>query len=87
MVPALVTGWLDWKRNYHASRARLFKRKIGIGIGMLVVSAAAAIFRGVYYSFEGAFASPYHLWFTVIVVVLFGGAVAEGFYGGHLIRR
>jgi uncharacterized membrane protein len=87
MVPALWTGWVDWKRNYKASRARIFKRKMTVGFGMFGVSLAVAIYRNVKYGFHGELPSLHHIWYTFALALLIGGAVAEGFYGGHLIRR
>ena len=87
MVPTVWTGWRDWKRNYRGARTRLLKRKIYIGSAMLVVSFATAIFRNAYYGFHGELPSLHHIWYTFAVLSLITGAVAEGFYGGKLIRR
>lgn len=87
MVPTLWTGWMDWKRNYRGARTRLFTRKIWIGSGMFVVSAAVAIFRNVYYGFHGEIPSLHHIWYTFALTLLIAGALTEGFYGGKLIRR
>ena len=87
MVPALWTGWLDWKKNYRAARTRLFRRKIWLGIGMFVLSATIAIFRNVYFGFEGEIPGLHHTWYTFTLALLIGSAITEGFFGGRLAHR
>lgn len=87
MIPAVWTGWIDWKRNYRGAGTRLFKRKILVGFGMLVVSVAVSLFRSLYYGFQGDLPAIHHIWYVLALGLLIAGAVVEGFYGGRLIRR
>ena len=87
VIPAVLTGWLTWKKRYHGARTRLFRRKIRIAITMLVVSLPLAVWRVVLYYLGRNADGVDHYVFFIFCSLLVAGAVAEGFYGGRLSHK
>ncbi len=84
LVPALISGWFTWKRYFHASKARIFKRKIITGLVMLGVSVPLAIWRVLLYRLGSDALGIEHYAFFVFTTALIAGAVLEGYLGGRL---
>ena len=87
MVPAIVTGWITWKRHYHAAKAPLFRRKIMTAFAMLVVSVPLAAWRIALYYLGNKAEGVDHYLFFFFTTSLILGAVIEGHLGGHLSHR
>ena len=87
MIPATVSGWYTWKRHYHGSETRLFRRKIRIALLMLVASVSLAVWRVVLYRLGHEADRVDHYVFLVTCFLLIVGAVAEGYFGGRLSHR
>jgi len=84
LVPAVVTGWITWKGRYRGVRGKIFVPKIRIAYAMVGLSAALLIFRGFFVHTEHTL---WHFVYGVGFVILFLGALAEGYYGGRLNHR
>lgn len=87
IVPAIISGWITWKRHYHGAKARLFQRKIATAFAMLGVSVPLAIWRLVLYRLGSEADGVDHYVFFVLTVGLIAGAVAEGYLGGRLSHK
>jgi uncharacterized membrane protein len=88
MVPTTITGWLTWKRQYNSAKVQLFQAKIAISFAMLSVSLALSIWRVL--NFTDFLTQPLYIrhWvFFTGIVLLMGGALTEGYYGGRLSHR
>jgi hypothetical protein len=85
--PAIVSGWLTWKRHYGAAKARLFRRKIQVALVMLGVSVPLAAWRVVLYGLGSEADGIDHYVFFVITAGLIVGAIAEGYLGGRLNHK
>jgi len=87
MMPATVSGWLTWRRHYHAAPTRLFRRKIALAISMLVVSVPLAVWRvTLYYLGKEADLIDHYVFFS-LCTFLVAAAIAEGYYGGRLSHK
>ena len=88
MIPTTLSGWSTWKTKYKGAHILTFQRKITIAFAMLGFSVVLAIWR---VSFIGIFEDiPYGTWHWLYLAgntLLILGAVAEGYYGGHLNHR
>jgi hypothetical protein len=84
LIPAIITGWTTWKRYYHGSTGRLFRRKIITGFVMLGISLPLAVWRVLLYSLGSDALDVEHYAFFLLTTVLIGGAVIEGYLGGRL---
>lgn len=87
MIPAIVSGWLTWKGQYHGAKARIIRRKIIVAFAMLGVSVALAAWRVTLYYLGSAAEGIDHYVFFAVTGSLIAGAVLEGFYGGRLAHR
>lgn len=87
LVPATISGWLTWKRYYHGSKARIFRRKILIAFIMLFVSIAQAAWRLVLHNLSTDVGGLTHPIFFIGVSILMAGAIIEGYLGGRLAHR
>jgi uncharacterized membrane protein len=87
LIPAVVTGWITWKRHYHASTARLFKRKIITGFAMVGISVPLAVWRVLLYRLGSDAQGIEHYAFFVFTTALIAGAILEGYLGGRLSHR
>jgi len=87
MMPATVSGWLTWRRHYHAAPTRLFRRKIALAASMLVVSVPLAVWRvTLYYLGKEADLIDHYVFFS-LCTFLIAAAIAEGYYGGRLSHK
>jgi uncharacterized membrane protein len=87
VIPAVLTGWLTWKKRYHGAHTRLFRSKIRIAIAMLVVSLPLAAWRvALYYLGRNADGVDHYVFF-IFCFLLVAGSIAEGFYGGRLSHK
>jgi uncharacterized membrane protein len=87
LVPAIISGWMTWKRRYHASTARLFRRKIALGFAMLAVSVPLAVWRVVLYHMDHPLDRFDHYIFFAVTTALIAAAMVEGYLGGRLSHR
>ncbi len=87
IVPAIISGWLVWKRHYGGAMARLFRRKIVIAFVMLGLSVPVAAWRVVLYPLGSETWGIDHYVFFVLTTGFIAGAVAEGYLGGRLSHR
>jgi len=88
MIPATWTGWRTWKRRYQGVHATQFQRKIAIGFAMLGVSIILTVWRTAFLpAFEDVPTGLWHWLYLLGNVVLFIGAVMEGFYGIRITHR
>jgi uncharacterized membrane protein len=87
MIPAIVTGWLTWKKDYQGARGKILLRKRLIAFSMLVVSAPLSAWRVVLYYLGNAAEGIDHYLFFFFTTLLIVGAIAEGYYGGRLTHR
>lgn len=88
LLPAIATGWSEWKTHYHGAKGLIFKRKIMTAFGMAALSLPLTVWRvaalGI---FQEARQSPEHWIYLVGNSCLIMGAVLEGYYGGRLNHR
>jgi hypothetical protein len=87
LVPATVSGWLTWKRHYHGAKTPLFRRKIWLAVGMLVVSIPLVVWRLVLYNLGTEADGIDHYVFFVLNAFLIAAAIAEGYNGGRLSHK
>jgi hypothetical protein len=81
MVPTTLTGWWTWRTKYKAGKTKLFQYKINISFAMLGLSILLIILRLALMNISHLF---WHLTFGIGFVLLFIGALTEGYYGGRL---
>jgi uncharacterized membrane protein len=84
LVPATLTGWYTWKKNYKGVQGNIFIYKIRISCGMLALAAILTSLRNV---FLPGHHTMWHYVYAVGFLSLFVGSIAEGFYGGRLHHR
>ena len=87
MIPAIVSGWLTWKRQYHLSKARILRLKIRFAFMMLGASMALSAWRLTLYSLGYEGHGINHYVFFAVTTGLMAGAITEGYYGGRLAHR
>lgn len=87
LVPATISGWFTWKRHYHASKARVFRRKLIVALVMLGVSIPQATWRIVLHNISTDVRGISHVTFFVATSLLVAGAVIEGYLGGRLVHH
>jgi uncharacterized membrane protein len=88
LLPTLATGWSEWKIHYHGAKGIIFRRKIITAFGMAALSLPLVVWRiAALGLFEEAPDSPEHWIFLAGNMLLFLGAVLEGYYGGRLNHR
>lgn len=88
MIPTILTGWFTWKNKYKGARVLIFQRKIAISYAIMAVSVALVAWRMTQFdAFRDVPESPWHWLYLVGNAMLIAGAVAEGYYGGHLNHR
>jgi len=84
MIPTIITGWRTWKSKYKGAGTTLFRYKIRISFAMIALSVILIIARGFLINTE------HHIWhfvFGISFLLLFIGAMTEGYYGGRLNHR
>jgi len=84
LVPATLTGWYTWKKDYKGIRGKIFVCKTRISYGMLALTAILVSLRNV---FLPGHHSIWHCVYAVGFLSLFVASIAEGFYGGRLHHR
>jgi hypothetical protein len=84
MIPTTVTGWTTWKSKYKGASTSLFQYKIRIAFAMIALSIILLIVRGFLVNTEHII---WHFVFGIGFLLLFIGAMAEGYYGGRLNHR
>jgi len=88
IVPTAFSGWWTWKHQYRAYRSTIFLRKITIAYFMLGFSILTLIMQSVLIpDLEQHRWDIYHWVYFAATMVLFGGAVVEGYLGGTLHHR
>jgi len=88
MIPATLTGWFTWKKQYKGARVLIFQRKIAISYAILAVSTALVSWRTTQFkAFQDAPQSPWHWLYLAGIMLLIAGAGVEGYYGGRLNHR
>jgi uncharacterized membrane protein len=88
LLPAIITGWLEWKTHYDGAKGLIFKRKIMTAFGMAAVSLPLVVWRVADLGlFQEARQSPAHWVYLAGNTILITGAVLEGYYGGRLNHR
>jgi len=88
LVPALLSGWVTWKKQYRGFRSPIFLRKITIAYLMLGLSLPLAVWRTAFLNvFTNAEWSLAHwLYFTGTMLLIIGASL-EGYFGGTLHHR
>lgn len=81
MIPTTVTGWTTWKSRYKGATTYLFRYKIRIAFAMVALSIILIIFRAFTVHTEH---DIWHLVWALGFLLLFIGAMTEGYYGGRL---
>jgi len=84
LIPTTWTGWSVWKSKYKGADTKIFRYKINISYAMIVLSLVLIGVRGYLVNKSHTI---WHIVFTIGFVLLFIGAMAEGFYGGRLNHR
>ena len=84
LVPATLTGWYTWKKDYKGVQGKIFVYKIRISCGMLALAAILTSLRNV---FLPGHHTMWHYVYAVGFLSLFVASIAEGFYGGRLHHR
>ncbi len=88
LIPAVWTGWLEWKSRYRGFLSPIFRWKIWTAAGLLVLSVPLITWRIVALGiFEEARVQPAHLIYLAGNLLLILGALIEGFQGGRLNHR
>ncbi len=84
MIPTTISGWITWKSKYKGASTSLFRYKIRIAFAMIALSIILVIVRGFLVNTEHTI---WHFVFGIVFLLLFIGAMAEGYYGGRLNHR
>ena len=84
MIPTTITGWTTWKSKYKGASTSLFRYKIRIAFAMIALSIILLIVRVFLVNTEHII---WHFVFGIGFLLLFIGAMAEGYYGGRLNHR
>jgi len=88
LLPAIMTGWSEWKTHYHGAKGLIFKRKIMTAFGMAALSFPLIVWRvaalGLFHENRQ---SPVHWVYLAGNTLLILGAILEGYYGGRLNHR
>ncbi len=84
MLPTTLSGWLTWKGRYKGMKGKMFIYKIRIAFAMIALSVLLVIIRVV---FPDALHEVWLWLYTLGVLLLMVGAMAEGYYGGRLNHR
>ncbi|MDD4859031.1 MAG: hypothetical protein PHR56_02345 [Dehalococcoidales bacterium] len=84
LLPTTITGWFRWKRHYQGIPSKTFIYKSRIAYGMIIVSVALLLLRAVFADTVHGF---WHWAYGIGFVLLFIGALMEGFFGERLNHR
>jgi uncharacterized membrane protein len=81
LVPTAWTGWTTWKSKYKGAETRIFRSKINITYFLLALCLVLIVTR---FFLENSMHMMWHWIFSLGFILLFLGALMEGFYGGQL---
>ncbi len=84
LIPTTWTGWSTWKSKYKGAETKIFRYKIKISYAMIILCLVLIGARGYLLNKSHTI---WHIVFTTGFILLFVGAMAEGFYGGQLNHR
>jgi uncharacterized membrane protein len=88
LIPTTLSGWASWKKDYKGAKGKIFRIKIRVAFAMLFFSIALSIWRFGFISIQDEATLSYEHWpYFFGTLLLFAGAVVEGFYGGRLNHR
>jgi uncharacterized membrane protein len=88
LFPTTLSGYLTWKRQYHAVRASIFRQKIIIAVALLMVGVPLCAWRIIYIGLSPEAARPSIHWtFFLGTAFMIAGAILEGYFGGQLTHR
>ncbi len=88
LLPAVASGWSEWKAHYHGAKGLIFQRKIATALAMAVLGFPLVAWRiAALGLFEEAPESPQHWIYLAGNAFLIMGAIMEGYYGGRLNHR
>jgi hypothetical protein len=79
-----LTGWSTWKSKYNGASTKIFRYKIIISYALIILSLILIGARG---ALMPTSHTLWHVIFSTGFVLLFIGAMTEGFYGGQLNHR
>jgi hypothetical protein len=81
VLPTIWTGWTTWKSKYKGASTKIFKYKINMAYFMLALCIVLLVSR---IFLVGTVHMWWHWIFSFGFILLFFGALMEGFYGGQL---
>jgi uncharacterized membrane protein len=85
LIPAIFSGWSEWKARYHGTKGPIFRVKIRTALVMAALSVPLVSWRiATLGLFEEAPESPGHWIYLAGNMCLILGAIVEGAYGGRL---
>ena len=84
LIPTTLTGWSTWKSKYNGASTKIFRYKIIISYALIILSLILIGARG---ALMPTLHTLWHVIFSAGFVLLFVGAMTEGFYGGQLNHR
>ena len=84
LIPTTLTGWSTWKSKFKGANTKIFRYKIKISYAMIVLTLALIGARVYLVNMSH---TAWHIVFSMGFVLLFIGAMTEGYYGGQLNHR
>ncbi len=88
LVPTVLSGQLTWKNQYHGSALHIFLRKRITAYVMLMLSVLILAYWARFLHQLDVHAWTFHHWFYFSgTMLLFTGAVLEGYWGSYLHHR
>ena len=88
LIPTTLAGRATWKSQYHGYGSQLFVRKITISYVMLALAVPILVWQIVsFHQFAFHMRNLYHWIYFSSTILLFGGAILEGYIGGTLHHR
>lgn len=88
LIPTTLSGWLTWKNQYRGFGSPLFLKKRTIAFFMLGLSFATLVLQFVFIRQLTVHVwNVYHWLYFSATMLLFSGAVLEGYFGGTLHHR
>jgi len=84
MVPTTLTGWWTWRKKYKGAKTSLFQYKINLSFVMIGLSIILIALRFLLMNISHLI---WHITFGIGFLLLFIGAMTEGYYGGRLNHR
>jgi len=88
LIPTTLAGRSTWKSQYRGYGSQLFLRKITVSYLMLGLALPMLVWQIVaFHRFAIHMSNLYHWIYFSATMLLFGGAVVEGYLGGTLHHR